>query len=487
MFASGLSVMGVEILAGRILAPEFGSTIYTWGSIIGVFMAALSVGYYVGGKAAAERASLTSLQRSCFLAALYLACLVFFAEQLLSLSTVPFMNVRYAPLLPVTLLFGPPVFVLGFISPYAAEIKEQRSTGEASGTVFAIGTVGSIGGAFLTTFFLVPVMSVDTIKLLYVGVLLVAGVLVRPRFSTQAVVSVVLVLGVVAVSFIIPDTAMQDVVYQTQTPYQELSVQDQDGVRTMYLDGHPQSAMFINGSDGDVFTYTKYFDLPFLFSDNIERVLFIGGGGFTGPKRFARSYDLDVDVVEIDPVVVDVAREYFGVDDAFDIFVEDGRAYLRESNVTYDVIVVDAYRKASVPFHVTTEEFLQLASSRLDEDGIVYANLISTRSGAGARFYHAQYKTMQRVFPNVYSFPTLNTSRIQNVELVATKEQSRFTRSELRRRAARYDRRNLTSAVDLYVSSVLTGDAPVLTDEHAPVEVLLEPLLGRSYAIGETI
>jgi spermidine synthase len=215
-------------------------------------------------------------------------------------------------------------------------------------------------------------------------------------------------------------------------------------------------------------------------------VLFVGGGGFTGPKRFVAEYDVTVDVVEIDPEVVRVAREYFRLEESADLRVHtmDGRQYLRETDRTYDLIVLDAYEKDKVRFHLTTVEFMELARRRLSAEGILLANLIAAPSGPASRFYRAEYRTMDRVFPQVYSFPTTGGATVQNVELVATREPDPVSESELRERNDRRDIGiDLSAEIGTYRADASTDDVPVLTDDHAPVDDLLDPALGQQYVV----
>lgn len=493
VFASGVSSMGLEILAGRIIAPQFGSSIYTWGSIIGVFLAALSAGYYFGGRRAAAKATNDRLILLLVGSAAYLALVVFAHDLLLMVAAVIPLPGRFASLPAVVLLFGPPTYLLGFISPYAAELSLKDGVGAASGHVYAVGTIGSIIGAFGTTFLLIPSLSVEQIGLV-LGLLLVVSAFwlareeLRGRLPGLTVVVGVL-LVVAAASGPIGVSTGGRVVYQTQTPYQELQVTDLGDTRTLYLDGQRHSAMDLDDPDRNVFTYTRYFHLPFLFTEKIDRVLFIGGGGFTGPKHFVRHYNVTVDVAEIDPVVIDVAKRYFSVEesDRLRIHAVGGRQYLRETNRTYDLIVLDAYKKDKVPFQLTTVEFMRLASSRLTEDGILYSNLISAPSGAASRFYRAEYKTMARVFPRVYSFPTSDLGSVQNIELIATRDPQLVTQAEL---SARHERRSvavdLSTAIAHYRTDVPTDDVPVLRDDNAPVDSLLDPMVGRRYVIEQT-
>ena len=489
--------MGLEILAGRIVAPQYGSSIYTWGSVIAVFLAALSLGYYLGGKRAAARATNGRLVRLLLGTAAYVAVLIFAGDVLLTAaSTIPLPS-RFAPLPAVILLFGPPTYLLGFVSPYAAELSATAGVGEASGRVYAVGTVGSIVGAFGTTFFLVPAFDIHQIELAF-GLLLVGTALSlsAPRFRRKQVVAslvvALLLTGAVASGSLGVSTGGK-VVYQTQTPYQELEVADLGDTRTLYLDGQRHSAMDLNDPNRYVFEYTRYFHLPFLFADDpdeIDRVLFVGGGGFTGPKRFLAEYeDVTVDVVEIDPVVVDVAKRYFGVEesDRLNVYVADGRQFLRETNRTYDLIVLDAYKRDKVPFQLTTVEFMRLASGRLSEDGILLSNLISAPDGPASKFYRAEYKTMAQVFPQVYAFPTAGVGAIQNIEVVATKDDDVISEAELQRRNDRRDIGiDLSEDIESYRNSEDTGSVPVLRDDHAPVDSLLDPMVGQRYVIQES-
>jgi len=487
---SGVSSMGLEILAGRMIAPAFGSSIYTWGSIIGVFLAALSLGYYRGGKRAATRARVGELTTILLWTAGYVAFLLFAGDFLLRVSAAVPVPGRFSPLVPVTLLFGPPTYLLGFISPYAAELSTTENTGEASGQVYALGTTGSIVGAFGTTFVLIPTFSIEIIGLLFGSLLVLTAVrLSWPGLTARGairigVVAVLLGAAVAGPSYGVAVTGQT--VYHTQTAYQELHVVDRGDIRTLYLDGQPHSAMDLEEPDRHVFTYTRYFHLPLLMTEDVDRVLFIGGGGFTGPRIFAETYDVQVDVVEIDPEVVRVAKEHFGVGPAsnMEIHVDDGRQFLRETEQTYDVIVLDAYRKDKVPFQLTTAEFFELTREHLDEDGVLLANIISAPGGPGSQFFRAEYKTVSTVYPQVYAFRTAAPGLVQNVEIVASKRSERFTMAELqvrhRERPIGYD---VGDALNRSVGDVNTADVPVLRDGKAPVDALIDPMLGRKYFV----
>ncbi|MDQ2051247.1 fused MFS/spermidine synthase [Natronolimnohabitans sp. A-GB9] len=494
VFVSGIVSMGLEILAVRLIAPQFGSHIYTVGGILTVCLAALSLGYWQGGK---QASTATNREMSWLMlaTAVYIAVVIYASDLLLTYTSTLALSPRYAALPAAIVLFGPPTYLLGFISPYAAELSQKTGIGEASGHVYALGTIGSILGSALTTFALIPALSVDAIGVLFglslVGAAIVLNAPSLPRKPTLASIAVVVVLVAATGAGPVALDHRGDVVYQTQTAHQELEIVDDGDVRTMYLDGARHSAVDLEDPDRHVFEYTKYFHLPMLMADDpddVDNVLFVGGGGYTGPQDFEERYDVDVDVVEIDPEVTAAAENYFGLEHGENLtsHVDDGRQFLQNTDETYDVIVLDAYKQDQVPFHLTTIEFMDLVSDRLADDGILHANVIAAPSGSAAEFYHAQHETMAEAFPDTYSFRTSDSSAIQNIQVVATNEPTDFTTDEL---ADRNDERDLgvdlADAIDNHMDEPET-DAPVLRDDRGEVDSLLDPMLGQRYVIEET-
>lgn len=477
VICSGIVSMGLEILAGRVLAPDFGSTIYTWGSIIGISMLALSLGYHRGGKSA-KKANENHLDNFLIYTAVYIVFLTVIGDQILTLTSSLPVGPRYAPLIPVTILFGPPTYFLGFISPYAVQLSKKENKGEASGHFYAVGTAGSIVGAFGTTYLLIPNFSVNTIYIMFTALSLLP-VIRGLRNPKTYLLPILVVSGLFLSSSVsIPGNT----VYEDSTPYQELRVSDEDGIRTLYLDGQPQSSMYIDDRTGYPWDYPRYFHLPFLMRDNVDKVLFIGGGGFSGPKMFAKE-NVTVHAVELDPGVIRSAKEYFNVSESekLKIYNQDGREFLQETNHTYDAIYLDAYRKSKVPFHLTTKEFMELAYQKTDENGIIFSNTIATASGPGSEFSKAQYRTINEVFPSMYYFPTTNTELAQNVEIIGTKS-SKLSQEQLLERNKNYEKMNLSYEIGR-LKHFEVGEGTVLTDDYAPVDTLMEPLISQKYVI----
>jgi len=178
-FTSGFIMMSVELLGGRILAPYFGSSIYVWGSIISIFMVALSVGYLIGGRLSVLSPNLGRYGLFFLLAALGLLPIVFFANQAMDAVFAAIDDPRYGSLLASTLLFFLPTAILGMIAPYSVRlmVNDTDHSGQVAGGLYFVSTLGSALGTLLTSFYLVLWFDMNTILLAMITVLLLAGVL----------------------------------------------------------------------------------------------------------------------------------------------------------------------------------------------------------------------------------------------------------------------------------------------------------------------
>jgi spermidine synthase len=233
------------------------------------------------------------------------------------------------------------------------------------------------------------------------------------------------------------------------------------------------------------FLYTSYAHLAHAFHPSIRRVLLIGLGSGTIPKRFTRDYpDVVVDSIELDPAVVDVAKRYFEVkeDARHRIVVQDGRVYLRRADAKYDLIVLDAYFAEGIPFHLATKEFLEIVRDRLAPGGLVASNIIGALDGGNSRLYRALHKTYGSVFPGLYPFPAAFglariTTDTRTIILIATSRTGvRADEILAAAQKLRADRRVTLPldryARDYYDGKIVTDDVPLLTDNYAPVDIL---------------
>ena len=493
VFIAGAIVMALEIAGSRILAPFFGNTIFVWGSLIGVVLAALSLGYFLGGRLSDRSPSF--FQFSVILLAAGISILVMSVASPLILEAVFSINLgdRYGPLLATSILLIIPGTLLGMVSPYAVKLSAEKleKIGGTSGNIYSLSTVGSIFGTFMTVFILIPELGVRSI-LFALGLTLVAiSLLGLDNFGRGLVVIIILIASVPALPLSLGSTFRSgDLVFEKDSPYNHIEITDDhnSGTRTLRLNGLRHSSMYLDGSLDAVFPYTDFFHLPFLFNPSIKEVLFIGGGGFTGPKKFLSLYeDVTIDVVEVDGAVVNAAINYFNVTDdpRLNIIVEDGRIHLTKTEKKYDLIVLDAYSKTYVPFHLMTQEFFDEVQDDLSPDGIVISNVIASVVGDTSDIFRAQYKTIGTSFPNVYVFPTIDsTGTVQNIMVLATKSFEQTKPLDLRPKTSSSTEEIpelLSMAGRFYREDIPVGDVPVLTDDYAPVEKLLNPVSGQPF------
>ena len=237
-----------------------------------------------------------------------------------------------------------------------------------------------------------------------------------------------------------------------------------------------QSAVNVNDPSELKFAYTQASFLSLVFFEKEpESILYVGLGGGSMPRVMAKYLPhAKIDLVEIDPDVVMVAKKYFLFEPTpnMRIFEQDGRQFLRRSKDQYDLIVLDAYNDAAIPFHLTTQEFFELVKQRLTPRGVVATNIWGPASN---EFYYAEIKTFQAIFPRVYAINAVSTNN--NIFFV-TQEDKEWTAAEFQKQAlALHNRYRFPFALDLYARTFedLTHkevNAKVLLDDLAPVEVL---------------
>ncbi|MCL5677487.1 MAG: fused MFS/spermidine synthase, partial [Firmicutes bacterium] len=246
-----------------------------------------------------------------------------------------------------------------------------------------------------------------------------------------------------------------------------------------------QSGMFLRDPFATRFEYTDFFHLATALGGTPKKALFIGLGGGSAPKAFWRDYpQLQIDVAEIDPEVIRVARKYFEVPDdpRLRLHAADGRLFLEGSRERYDLIVLDAFFADAVPFHLTTREFFALAAEHLQPDGVLAINAISAVEGPRSRFYRSLDRTLQERFPNRYTFPVWlgdrDPGRLRNLILLATRSRRVAVPDLIRSAATLGDRVHVAQlrdyAAGIWTAEVKTDDVPILTDDHAPVDDLLK-------------
>lgn len=241
----------------------------------------------------------------------------------------------------------------------------------------------------------------------------------------------------------------------------KVEVRDHKEVKLLYVNGVGQSGYDKKDPLNPVFDYMHYIFIPFLFTD-IKSALFIGGGGFTGPRIFA-DMGVVVDAIEVDPQVVAIAKTQFGADPKkINMVVGDGRAFLEKNAKKYDVIIVDAFVANKTPLSLQTLEFYQLAKKRLTKNGILLTNNITAPKHS---LFLSLHKTLSQVFTSVAAFDVDAPSpQLRNIIFIATNQKDATTQEDLSRRKAILER-DLTKQLDtLITEKIETKDVNILRD-----------------------
>ncbi|MDI6817529.1 MAG: fused MFS/spermidine synthase [Actinomycetota bacterium] len=475
----GAALMGLEILGGRLLSPFFGASVYVWGSIISVFLIALSTGYYVGGIISDKRPSVVYL--AGFIAAAGMLTLII-PPLAPPLSRFFFSTglANYGALVVAMILFVLPSIGLGMVSPYVVKlgVAETVRLGNMVGKFYAVSTFGSIFGTLATTFILIPYFGVNEVIFSLGAVLVTLALIVFAyqrlwRRTALVLISTVLIL-MAAVTSPTLAVSMQgmDMVFAHESMYNDIFVGDQGDIRyLMFTEKLLQSGMNKNAPNMHLFNYTKLIDEAAAhFKPQASDFLLIGLGGGSIPKALLAGREkIVVDTVEIDQAVIDVAYDYFDTpkQDNFRTIAMDGRMFLQATDKQYDVVILDAYNSLFIPYHLTTKEFFEELAVTLKPDGIAVLNVISNPEGEYSRFFKSLLKTVNEVFPewSIYLAEDADSSSVNNIVLVASRE--------------KLDSPDHIGDFIQYRETVDFSQAMVLTDNYAPVELLSADLMKK--------
>lgn len=495
VFAGGMTSVGTETSAARLLAPFFGESTLIWANIIGFTLTFLALGYWVGGKVADRYPRAWLLYTATTVAAIWAGLTPIISRPLLARSLVAFSDLSvgafYGSLVGILLILAVPITLLGFVSPYAIRLSVQdvSHTGETSGGIYALGTVGSIAGSFLPTLLLIPWVGTVRSFLILGMLLLIPSVigLLRLRHVPLAFTSVALGIAMVIASMSYDPTSIRpaqagEFVYETESQENYIQV-TKSGDRYMLSlnDGHATHSVYdpheeLTGGPWD------YFMLGPLFSAlkepaRLDNALLIGLAGGTVAKQLTEAYGpVPIDGVEIDPEIARVGREYFDMTELnLNVIIQDGRYTLRTSGKTYDLIGVDAYKQPYIPFQLTTREFFQEVSDHLTPEGTVVINV--GRTATDYRLVDVIASTMKDVFPNVY---VIDTEQYDNSIVIATKSPTaigNFAASVAVQPEGSLVRQVGEASLKTGNLREVTKVTTVFTDDHAPVERVVDQII----------
>ena len=507
VFVASFCIMVLELVAGRLIARSLGSSLYTWTSVIGVVLSGITIGNYIGGRIADRFPSARALGwlfaiSSATCATVIIANNVVEDWRLLLTFSWPvrvFVHVCLVFLLPSTLL--------GTISPVVAKAALDRGlpTGKTVGDIYAWGAAGSIAGTFAAGYYLISAMGSTTIVWTVAGVLLAMALFYCVRLRLLYVWAAV--LGGMVITAAAPwqwaqaaganlglrKPADENIIYEDETSYSYIAVEQLSKTpdwRAFMQDKLRHSEIVMEDILDLRYFYTHVFAaVTHGLSEGKDRlsVLAIGGGGYVYPRYVEKVWpESRIDVVEIDPGVTKAATEAFGLarDTSIKTITADARNYVDElldaedrgvRKTRYDFIYGDALNDYSVPFQLTTRQFNEKLDRLLTEDGVYMIELIDNlRSGL---FLGAMVNTLEKTFPHVYVVVSEDLGRSSRNAFVAVAAKREI---DMNRILAAYKKKG--QSLRQLGKSELEGleektAGLVLTDDYAPVENLLSPVV----------
>lgn len=490
-FVTGAIVMSFEMLGSRYLNPYFGSGIYTWASLISTVLAALCIGYFIGGRLADRSPSARVLGATVLIGSVYVLALPLFSERLMEAVLAAFDDVKAGSLAAAFVILFFPVTFLGMYSPFAIRLMLQsaQASGRVSGTVYGVSTLGSIIGTLGTTFLLIPTIGTRAITLTLGAAGILSGLVLMAAPGSRSGrrrAGLILALAVL----VAPQARAEDLldaktraemhahadgrVAHLETEYNDIFIAKRRNELTMsfQLKGYDYTESVTNLADPDdlPIKYTQMMTAAVAYPPQVKRVLMIGlGGGSISAYLGRHMPEATIDTVEIDPGVIAAAKKYFGMieTDRVRYLESDGRVFLNRRKDAYDLILVDAFHGGYVPFHLLTKEFYTLVKQHLNGGGAAVFNVHD-----GTKLYASTLMTLRAVFSGVQLYP----SGEGEVAVVVTAEPPPDPATLLARATALQDQLKFRFPLPALLARRAEKDnaretGELLTDDFAPVNL----------------
>lgn len=486
-FLEGSAVMATELLGAKMMAPYFGSSLYVWSSVMAITLLGLAAGYFIGGIWSEKEKKEINLYKVLVLAALFTIIMPYLAKGAFLLFGK--MSLEISVTISSIIILLPPVFFMGMVSPIIISIISKNTTpGRASGTVYAISTVGGIISTFLFGFYIIPSLGLTWPSLLTGIVLGIYPLIQLLKNKTGIGQSALLVLFFSltlyrsiqekpegAIKIIYTSEGILGQIIVLDFPLERYTNNEKDKgkySRWLYVNRISQTTddpSAIERGDERYFTYVYHIEkLLDTLPKSRRKVLLLGLGGGSVAKHLTEK-GFEVEVCELDARMEYVARTYFGLPEKVKVTIDDARHYINTNEKKYDVVIFDTFKGEEAPSHVFTSESLSKVKSFLDDNGMIIVNtfgFLDGEEGLGAR---SIWKTLLSTDFNTVAWPTSDKPYERNIEFVALKNRNHSLHNE-----------NF-----IYAEDVDLNNAFVLEDEYPIFELInaKAALIWRSMAV----
>lgn len=488
-FLAGFSIMVVELISSRIVAPIIGASVFTWTSVIGLTLLGLAIGGWVGGKIADEITKYPPLSFAFFFSAFFVSIIPILAQHtkfITSAST----SILQLNLLVSIYLFFIPASCIGTIQPLILKkfANEFSQIGSTYGTLSAAWSIGSLLGVFLTGFFFISTIgSAETIWFVSCILFFLGTIYAFP--NKKLCIFFISLFFVVILLYSSTQTSNANILFEKETDYYSVKVIDANipnygQSRLLFLDFDIHSFEPLEHRLSYVQNYTDISPIFSYFKKDLQDILVLGAGAYTLPKKLKKFYtDSNVVVVETDPSLIEIGEKFFNVPThEIKTVINDAKLFITQDEASYDLIFGDTYNSyISVPWYLLTREWNNSIQKKLNPGGIYAINFIGSFSGEGSAFTGSIVHTFKKTFPNYYivSF-SQNKSNIQNIVLIGINGDTPFD-EEMLITKLRLDGYTKIASFITSKQSVQEVGSVILTDDFSPTEKLMSPIISKYF------
>jgi len=472
-FIEGASVMAAELLGAKMMAPYFGSSLYVWSAVMAVTLFGLAAGYFMGGILSEKKNPERTLYRVLVFAAIFTICMPFISK--IAFMLFGRMDLEIAVTISSLLILFPPVFMMGTVSPLIiTNISEFLSPGRASGTVYAISTVGGILATFLFGFIIIPELGL-TWPAIFTGIILGLIPLIKLfRLNDNGPGMILLVIaafGIYKISFA-KQQGLIKIVYKSEGILGQIVVLDFPN--EYYYDstkkGEYSRWLFVNRisqtMDDPTALKVKDAERYFTYVYHIEKVLdsfpparrnvlLLGLGGGSVAKHLTQ-LGYNVEVCELDKRMEFVSRNFFQLPEKVKVTIDDARHYINNCDKKFDAIIFDTFKGEETPSHIFTVESLEKVKGLLNEKGIMIVNTFGFIDGEEGMGTRSIYKTLLASGLNAVAWPTHKNIYERNIEFLAVND----------------SKRKFINENFIFPGDVDMEEAFVLSDNHPKFEII---------------
>ncbi len=484
-FVNGAGIMAFEMICGKMLAPFYGTSLEVWAVTLAVVMSGLALGYWIGGRRSIKHDEVASLCHLLFYAAIAVAMAPVLGKILFATAYNHFGT--WGSIVSSVVIILPYMILAGMVSPILTHITtvDKHSAGESAGKIFSLSTIGGVLATFLVGYWMIPSIGLEY------AVVAVAGVYFAISFFLMAMqsfkvdrhawIASALSLTLISTSaFSVSSTLFPGVLYRQTGLYGELMIADipllYEGrvyPRRMLLNNRVGQTNMNTYNNCSLWDYAHYLTNIAGAQPSGSNALLLGLAGGSIANEFV-NLGFNVDAVDLDPRVYQVASQFFRLSPEVNFIEDDARHYLNTHEKIYNLIVIDLFTGEGVPNHILTRESLELLKKRLSSTGILIINFHGYLEGKDGKGSRSVYKTLVSKGYNTHYMVTPGKPGGRNTLFVATlnKDPQFFTRKTWRKTRCTKDWGAPSPVPLLTMDPLMYEDAAILQDEYPVLDRL---------------